>query len=440
MALRRERNQTTGQKILTAIKRAFPDRQLMIRTGGKLRHLNIGTWPQFSVAVACVAFLGYTGVSTYMNLNHSTEIAGKEQALEEMEKDSAQLLKEVMVYRDQFTALAKELEAHNDVTKTLMGENATLKEDLGEAASKLSLVDQERQAVLMKQGKLANELARLRKRHASLTGSNENLNFDLQRSEGVLKAIERQRDEALEKNAALREKVKRLETAMATFQETELALVDRMNDLAENRVKTLETVLASTGLDLDAWLDKQDDGSSQGGPFVALEPTVDGDEYPIREALQTLDQQTERWEDLRKMVKLLPLHSPVENYRLSSSFGKRRDPKNKRWAMHFGVDLRADKGTPIYAPGPGKVIYSGTKGGYGNFVEISHAGGIVTRYGHMNSIDVKVGKVVKTGDKIGTIGTTGRTTGPHLHYELKIDGKPVDPYKFIKAGRYVFQG
>ena len=102
--------------------------------------------------------------------------------------------------------------------------------------------------------------------------------------------------------------------------------------------------------------------------------------------------------------------------------------------MHTGIDLRGETGEPVHATAAGKVTIAGREGGYGNMVEIDHGNGLATRYGHLSEIDVKVGQTVRIGEVIGKIGSTGRSTGPHLHYETRINGEAVDPQKFLRAG------
>jgi murein DD-endopeptidase MepM/ murein hydrolase activator NlpD len=105
--------------------------------------------------------------------------------------------------------------------------------------------------------------------------------------------------------------------------------------------------------------------------------------------------------------------------------------------MHTGIDLRGDAGEPVRATASGNVTIAGRQGGYGNMVEIDHGNGLTTRYGHLSEVDVKVGQIVRIGEVIGKIGSTGRSTGPHLHYETRINGVAVDPGKFLRAGLWL---
>ena len=116
--------------------------------------------------------------------------------------------------------------------------------------------------------------------------------------------------------------------------------------------------------------------------------------------------------------------------RISSGYGNRTDPFTKRRAFHAGLDMPAPNGTIVLSAGEGKVTFAGTKSGYGTLVEISHGNGLVTRYGHLSATLVKVGQVVQTGTPIAKVGSTGRSTGPHLHFEVRRDDQTVDPKDF----------
>jgi murein DD-endopeptidase MepM/ murein hydrolase activator NlpD len=119
----------------------------------------------------------------------------------------------------------------------------------------------------------------------------------------------------------------------------------------------------------------------------------------------------------------------------TSGFGWRNDPMRHRAKFHSGADIRAKPGTPVYAAGDGVVIFAGRQGGYGNLVTVDHGGGVVTRYAHLRRIHTAKGETLTGGKRIGQVGTTGRTTGPHLHFEVRLDGNPVDPTTALTVGR-----
>jgi murein DD-endopeptidase MepM/ murein hydrolase activator NlpD len=131
----------------------------------------------------------------------------------------------------------------------------------------------------------------------------------------------------------------------------------------------------------------------------------------------------------------VPIRKPLlGDIDMSSSFGVRSDPFGRGPAMHSGVDFRGDSGDPVRATAAGKVTSAAWNGGYGKMVEIDHGNGFTTRYGHLSEISAKAGQSVRAGQIIGRVGSTGRSTGPHLHYETRIEGDAVDPQKFLRAG------
>lgn len=137
----------------------------------------------------------------------------------------------------------------------------------------------------------------------------------------------------------------------------------------------------------------------------------------------------------QKIAKImLPTAQPVPGSHLGSPFGFRIDPITGRSALHTGLDFQADTGTPILAAAGGVVVVQEYHAGYGNMVEIDHGKGLITRYAHASGVFVKKGDLVKRGQKIAAVGSTGRSTGPHLHFEVLADGTPQDPQKFLLAG------
>jgi murein DD-endopeptidase MepM/ murein hydrolase activator NlpD len=186
--------------------------------------------------------------------------------------------------------------------------------------------------------------------------------------------------------------------------------------------------------DLGVAVSKTEGRSATGGPFVPIRPpkrgasAFDRQLYRINVARAHIDR-------YQRTLLTVPVRKPVSGeVDMSSPFGVRTDPFNGRPAMHTGIDLRGDVGEPVHATADGKVSIAGREGGYGNMIEIDHGNGFSTRYGHLSEIDVKVGQQVRIGQVVGRIGSTGRSTGPHLHYETRIDGEPVNPQKFLRAG------
>ena len=140
-----------------------------------------------------------------------------------------------------------------------------------------------------------------------------------------------------------------------------------------------------------------------------------------------------RMEVLERTLVALPSGNPADVLMMSSGFGYRSDPFTGGAAMHSGLDFRGPIGTPILAAAPGKIVFVGQKSGYGNVVEVDHGQGILTRYAHLSAFTTKVGSQVAAGDQIAKMGSTGRSTGSHLHFEVRLNGVAVNPRRFLEA-------
>jgi murein DD-endopeptidase MepM/ murein hydrolase activator NlpD len=184
----------------------------------------------------------------------------------------------------------------------------------------------------------------------------------------------------------------------------------------------LKRLLAANGIDLDKVLSLVNPSPGEGGPFIALnDPHVTG-----------LNRQ--QLGELRQLANELPLAAPLDQYELGSPYGARTDPINHRAAFHPGLDMDAPYRSPVYSAGAGTVSFVGNISSYGRVVEIDHGHGIFTRYAHLHRALVTTGQSVEKHSPIAELGSTGRTTAPHLHYEVRVDGAPIDPETFIRAG------
>lgn len=207
-----------------------------------------------------------------------------------------------------------------------------------------------------------------------------------------------------------------------------------------------ERSLAMTGLDI-AELTSAATGLpyGQGGPLVVADaPSLENSDWTLAAAgfqdhVTELELQLVRWNGLQNLIRHMPIGKPTDRGWVSSRYGKRRDPFNNRWAMHAGLDISAPRKTPVHATAPGKVTFARRHGPFGNMVEIDHGLGFKTRYAHLHKILVKKGQEVNFRHKIGLMGSTGRSSGSHVHYEVSYRGKTQDPQKFFDAGTYVFQ-
>lgn len=226
--------------------------------------------------------------------------------------------------------------------------------------------------------------------------------------------------------------VLRLQSSLDKVEGRQMAALSSVEESMESRMRRMRGVIADLGLNM-AKLEAATPRSGVGGPFVPVKLPADAGTFERQ--LHRINVTRIHVERLNRTLALVPYRKPVIGaVEFSSGFGVRSDPFLGRPAMHTGLDFRAAMGDPVRATANGKVVTSGWQGGYGRMVEIDHGNGLSTRYGHMSEIHVKVGDHIRIGQVIGAVGSTGRSTGPHLHYETRIDGDPVDPQKFLRAG------
>ena len=204
----------------------------------------------------------------------------------------------------------------------------------------------------------------------------------------------------------------------------------RITERAAGEVRRLRRALGRTGLDLQRPAEV-----GLGGPLVPIDPSSFAD--AVAATARTVgDAQA-----LRRLAARLPLDRPLRTERgFASSFGPRLDPFTRGLALHTGLDLRAEMGEPALATAPGRVVLAEAAGSYGNMVEIDHGHGVVTRFAHLSRVTVRPGQWLRAGDLVGRVGSTGRSTGAHLHYETRVDGEPMDPQGFLEAGRELAEG
>jgi murein DD-endopeptidase MepM/ murein hydrolase activator NlpD len=207
--------------------------------------------------------------------------------------------------------------------------------------------------------------------------------------------------------------------------------MERVTKLAANAYDTADQItnaLEAAGLPVDGQYGKQD----VGGPLIAVD-SASAFETKVKE----LDEALDLLDALKKEARAFPIANPAPDHPITSGFGVRKDPLLGTPALHSGIDFRAAIGSPARATAPGIVSTAGWNGGYGRMVEIDHGNGFSTRYGHLSQIDVKVGDHVALGGVVGKTGSSGRSTGPHLHYEVRRNGDALDPLGFLKAGKKV---
>lgn len=219
------------------------------------------------------------------------------------------------------------------------------------------------------------------------------------------------------------------------------AIFAKLEEAVSISMEPLDKMFREAGLSPDDLIASVRRGySGQGGPLSPFTvSTMGGPLAPEEHRANTILEGLDRLNSYRIAAEKSPFAVPVKSaFRFTSGFGFRRDPKGAGTRMHSGTDFAASTGTPIYATADGEVVFAGWDSGYGRHIKIRHDFGIETSYAHLSQIRVNVGERVSRGDRIGDMGSSGRSTGTHLHYEVRIGGQPVNPMTFIRAARDVF--
>ncbi|MDO9223683.1 MAG: peptidoglycan DD-metalloendopeptidase family protein [Caulobacter sp.] len=375
------------RRIRRALEDLFPERHLYIRSGGEMRGFVLSTGKQIVGAGIIGAAALWMGVCTAAMLVSALSVSATDQ---ELARRNA--------YWERVTA---DRQAR-----------------LNSAMQQLSQTD----------GSLGELASSVEKRHAALA-------LLLTEFKGAPGA-----------QAALAPAKPRL-TAGTPIQRVQYTLMDqeRMISAAESyalsRAERLRLAFRLAGLNPDSYAAR---GGALGGPLIeardprALAAVLDVDES----FAQRIQRASSNMSDMRSMAvaaRGLPFFRPTSAAAQSSSYGVRLDPFTRRPAFHSGLDFPGSNFTPIYSTAPGVVSFTGVRSGYGNTVEVDHGNGFKTRYAHLAGYTVSVGQRVTVGQRIASMGSTGRSTGPHLHYEVWVNGRAQNPNRYLKAGEYVQQ-
>lgn len=226
--------------------------------------------------------------------------------------------------------------------------------------------------------------------------------------------------------------IAKLQASLDQVESKQMSTLSVAEETMNAKVSRMRGVVSELGLNM-AQLEAAAPRVPMGGPYVPVKLTADAGPFE-RQLVRTYTTRAQL-DKLNRTMALVPYRKPVVGeIEYTSTFGVRSDPFLGRPAMHTGLDFRAATGDPIRATANGRVTSAAYAGGYGKMIELDHGNGLSTRYGHLSEINVRVGDVVKIGQVIGLAGSTGRSTGSHLHYETRIEGEAVDPQKFLRAG------
>jgi murein DD-endopeptidase MepM/ murein hydrolase activator NlpD len=313
---------------------------------------------------------------------------------------------------------------------------ATLHHQLEAHTRQLASISEERDRTRQLLDNMQQGVAEVEAMRGAAAEEQAELRQRLRAAEDQLAEVSGQRDASRHAEVSLRWQLALLEDEVERLQSHGDVAELWLKDWVLGSVEALEKLFLDTGVNVDRMVARLASGPApgQGGPLQV----AGSDEVATTAALSTADPisgNIHRLAALQRIARTLPLASPLDQFYVTSPYGKRRDPFTKRWAYHPGLDLGAPRGSKVLATAPGRVVVAGASGPYGMMVEIDHGLGILTRYGHLDSINVAVGDVVEFREELGVVGNTGRSTSRHLHYEIQIDDQAFDPAKFLNAGR-----
>lgn len=440
-----------GRRMNAALSGWFPERRLFVQSRDATRYIRLTPVSQLLGGAAALALGGWMAVATaavVLDLVSADSVETRTLVLHEAYQTR---LNELAAERDQRAAEALSAQSRFQVAMDQISRQQTAilqsVEEQRELDTALDLMRKRLSEAVAQRDDAAETndrlLAQVTDAQDTLTrsgNSDEDRTLTLQAVSGALAEAVEVRDAATAERAALAEELAALELRMAVNTRRQNDMVDELEQAVAMSFGPLEALFARTDLDVDSLIATvRRNHTGQGGPLTPVGVSTRSFDTGLNTRLDELMIDLDRMNLLRIAAGKVPYATPVTAAnRFTSPFGMRTDPVRGGRRHHKGIDLAAPMGTPIYATADGVVTTSGRESGYGNVVRIEHAFGFTTLYGHMSRLRVEEGQQVSRGDRIGDMGTTGRSTGVHLHYEVHRDGEPVNPMTFLEAAKDVF--
>ncbi|GLQ34346.1 peptidase M23 [Amylibacter marinus] len=434
------------------LERHVPEQRIYIRSEKTTRYLRFSPLAQTLVGTTVAASFSWMVVaSVSLAIQSISENSKKEQA-EVLQSAYESRLAQLASERDQ-----RSLEAQTslerfyialDQVSLQQSEMLKLEEERRELGRGLKIMQRKLQDAIKSRDEAQERSDALLADLQSVTG---NLNSQLGSANdteetlafvtNALEDIVIERDALSKTSTRMKEHVATLELDAALLQERGNQIFDRLEDAVDIALSPMSKALDRKGINSNALISEVKRGySGTGGPLTPLEISTESllaDEMSARASglLRDLD----RVNLMKLAMRKVPLGHPVAgSYRYTSGFGYRRDPKTGGRRLHKGTDMAGPLNTKIVSAGDGVVTFAGTQSGYGRLVKIKHSQGFETFYAHLNKIMVKSGQKVSLGDQIGAMGNSGRSTGVHLHYEIRLGGQSINAKNYMEAAKNVF--
>ncbi len=429
-------------KMRRVLSRFFKERQIYHRSDGVVHFISMSSKTQIALAVIIGAALLWVAYA-------SVNVVFKEQIIVAKDRDS----------RIMETTYSKRLHdaqrAYDDVSEL----NQILKQNFDETLTDISARHQLLQNMVERKASIDQGLDALAKGLSEAGGPNgqrpsngNRVMIDVTPGEPTPRqsrmsaarklGADQVQDRAAQQTGPASQAINEMNKAAADLYTEQMMLIAKLEEKANLEREELTLLLASAGVPMESLVTPAKISNTmlaQGGPFIDLAGGGEAASHFYQHANRAAVA-VDELAALNKALQNVPLSSPLTvTRRFTSGFGIRRDPINGKYSRHNGIDFAAPWASPVTATADGVVRFAGTRSGFGRVVEINHGNGFITRYAHMSRISVKRGQTVSLHDKVGELGSSGRSTGPHVHYEVLYKGKPLNPRRFIEAGRYVFE-
>ncbi|MEM1384094.1 MAG: DUF5930 domain-containing protein [Pseudomonadota bacterium] len=429
------------------IARAFCEKCIYVKCADRVRHISLSSSAQKGIAVAGLIGLVWIAYASTSLLQRSIEGQSVAMRLDAMRE--AYLARIAAMEEDQHI-LAQRLARASSRAQTSTARYSDLQRRLVQSESRVAAADmelaslnaelqrvsQERKSELEMLAAREQEVVALSLALADAQNTGTTLAASVKTVGQAMRKVIAERDGAREEAHRVGIQMAAIESELELITDRQEVLLAQLETAARLSIEGLGNMFSRAKLDMEAILSQTRRAEmGSGGPLQPVPVEELQTQTDLRIAALITD--LERINLMRFAAQRIPLARPVGTGRYTSGFGRRRDPFTRQLSMHSGLDIAAPRGTPIYATADGVVTFSGRQSGYGITVKIRHAFGFETLYAHLNRAHVNVGDRVDRGHHIADMGSTGRSTGSHLHYEVRVDRQPVNPMRFIEAARDV---
>ncbi|WP_170396172.1 DUF5930 domain-containing protein [Ruegeria arenilitoris] len=434
-------------KLHSLLERHFPERRVFLKSDNDTRFIRLSSETQIFAVAGVAVFVGWTTVATAILLMDSIgsgnfrEQAKRDQAtyqdrLNILSTERDARAQEALAAQDRFNAALEQISAMQ--SELLASENRRRELETG-----IEVIQTTLRATMKQREEARTELASMQVEtddgdiYMTAAGDPEQMNF---MTDALVRTAQERDQIAADAQDALAQRDD-LELEIRLMQERSDEIFRQLEEAMIISVEPLDKMFRQAGMPTDRIIEEVRRGySGMGGPLTPISFSTRGEDLtPDEIRANVLLQQMDQLNLYRIAAEKAPFASPVHDVvRFTSGFGTRRDPKTGGRRMHNGADFAGAHGTDIFATADGIVTHAGWQSGFGRLVKIKHAFGVETLYAHNTKIRVKVGQRVSRGDHIADMGSTGRSTGTHLHYEVRVDGVPRNPMTYIKAARNVF--